>query len=178
MTKLKTSIVGERRERPSLSAGEMETEPRSEEHREPPVGTSEADGGQTAWERDGRSQLPCGCVEEAGEPCARERESRAAESHGAETKCPRDQETQRGGWTEVRKLKKTNSWKIVRFQDPSEDDDHLERDSAAESLFPDQATKEWTSSTFAELFAAKDWQDITGEETLRNHDKVKSKEQT
>lgn len=158
----------------------METEPRSEEHREPPVGTSEADGGQTAWERDGRSQLPCGCVEEAGEPCAREREreSCAAESHGAETKCPRDQETQRGGWTEVRKLKKTNSWKIVRFQDPSEDDDHLERDSAAESLFPDQATKEWTSSTFAELFAAKDWQDITGEETLRNHDKVKSKEQT
>lgn len=145
----------------------METEPRSEEHREPPVDTSEADGGQTAWERDARSQLPCGCAEEAGELRARERENCAAESQGAETKCPRDQETQRGGWTEVRKLKKTNSWKIVRFQDPSEDDDHLERDSSAESLFPDQATKEWTSSTFAELFAAKDWQDITGEETLR-----------
>lgn len=141
--------------------GEMETEPRSEEHKEPPVGTSEADRGQTTWERDGRSQLACGWAEESR---VRERERCA--------KCPRDPGTERGGvgWREARKLRKTNSWKMVRFQDPSVDDDVLERDSSAESLFPDQATKEWTSSTFAELFAAEDWQDITGEETLRNRD--------
>lgn len=150
----------------------METEPGSEEHKEPPVGTSEADRGQTTQERDGHSELPCGCLEEAEEPCVTERESCTAESKGAETKCPCDPETEHGGagWRETRKLKKTNSWKMVRFQDPSEDDDVLERDSSAESLFPDQATKEWTSSTFAELFAAEDWQDITGEETLRSHD--------
>lgn len=150
----------------------METEPRSEEHKEPRVGTSEVERGQTTWERDDRSELPCGCAEEAGELCARKRESCAAESKGTETKCPRDPETERrvAGWREMRKLKKTNSWKMVRFQDPSEDDNVLERDSSAESLFPDQATKEWTSSTFAELFAAEDWQDITGEETLRTHD--------
>lgn len=151
----------------------METEPRSEEHKGPPVGTSEADRGQATWERDGRSELPCGCAEEAGELREREREScAAAASKGAETKCPGDPETERGGvgWRETRKLKKTHSWKMVRFQDPSEDDDVLERDSSAESLFPDQATKEWTSSTFAELFAAEDWQDIAGEETPRNHD--------
>lgn len=150
----------------------METEPRSEEHKEPPVGTSQADRGQTTWERDGCSEPPCGCAEEAGEPCVRKRESCAAESNGEETNCPRDPETERGGagWRQARKLKKTNSWKMVRFQDPSEDDDVLERDSSAESLFPDQATKEWTSSTFAELFAAEDWQDIAGEETLRTHD--------
>lgn len=153
----------------------METQPRSEEHKEPTVGTSEADGGQTTRERDGGSELPCGCAEEAGDLRVRQRESCAAESQGAETKCPRDQETEHGGagWTQMRKLKKTNSWKIVRFQDPSQDDDVLERDSSAESLFPDQATKEWISSTFVELFAAEDWQDLTGEETPRNHDEHK-----
>lgn len=150
----------------------METEPRSEEHKEPPVGSSEADRGQTSWERDGHSELPCGCAGEAGELREGERESCAAESKGAETKCPRDPGTERGGtgWRETRKLKKTPSWKMVRFQDPSGDDDVPERDSAAESLFPDQATKEWTSSTFAELFAAEDWQDVTGEETLGNQE--------
>lgn len=150
----------------------METEPRSKEHKEPPVGASEADRGQTTRERDGRSGLPCGCAEEARELCAREGQSCAAESKGGETKCPPDPETERGGagWMETRRLKKTNSWKMVRFQDPSEDDGVLERDSSAESLFPDQATEEWTSSTFADLFAAEDWQDITGEETPRNHD--------
>lgn len=54
---------------------------------------------------------------------------------------------------------------MVRFQDPSEDDNVLERDSSAESLFPEYALKEWTSSTFEELFMAEDWQDITGEST-------------
>uniref|UniRef100_A0A3Q3WAZ1 peptidylprolyl isomerase n=1 Tax=Mola mola TaxID=94237 RepID=A0A3Q3WAZ1_MOLML len=58
-------------------------------------------------------------------------------------------------------MKKTNSWKIVRFQEPSEDDDVLEIDSSAESLFPEYVMKEWTSSTFEELFMAEEWQDIT-----------------
>lgn len=149
----------------------METEPRSEEHTEPPVGTPEADRGRTTQEREGCSELPCGCAEEVGELCVRERESCAAESKGTETKHPRDPGAEHGGAErkEMRKLKRTYSWKMVRFQDPSQDDDVPERDSSAESLFPDQATKEWTSSTFAELFAAEDWQDITGEETLKNH---------
>lgn len=151
--------------------GEMETESRSEEHKEPPVETSEPDRRQTTRERGDRSEAPCGSTEEAREPSARELESCAAESKPAETKCPCDPEAEGGGsgWKEARKLRKTNSWKMVRFQDPSEDHDVLERDSSAESLFPDQAPKEWTSSTFEELFAAEDWQDITGEETLGNH---------
>lgn len=141
----------------------METESRSEEHKEPPVETSQADRRRTTRESGDRSEAPCGSAEEAGEP-----ESCAAESKPAETKCPCDPETEGGGsgWKEARKLRKTNSWKMVRFQDPSEEHDVLDRDSSAESLFPDQAPKEWTSSTFEELFAAEDWQDIAGEETL------------
>lgn len=166
MTELKTFIVG------SLHRSKMETALRSEEPTEPPVGTPEADRGETTREREGRSELPCGCAGEAGELCVRERESCAAESNSAETTCPRVPETEHGGaeQKETRKLKRTHSWKMVRFQDPSEDNDVLERDSSAESLFPDQATKEWTSSTFTELFAAEDWQDITGEETLKSRD--------
>lgn len=148
----------------------METEARSEEHKEPPVETSEAGGRQTTRERDARSELPRRSAEEAGDRCGREEEGEegcAVGSTHAETKSPCDPETPSGGagWTETRKLRKTNSWKMVRFQDPSVEDDVLERDSSAESLFPDQATKEWTSSTFEELFTAEDWQDITGEET-------------
>lgn len=71
-------------------------------------------------------------------------------------------ETQREGH---KKLKKTNSWKMVRFQDPSEDKDTLERDSSAESLFPEYPLQQWSRFTFEELFAAEDWQDITGEGT-------------
>ncbi|XP_029379746.1 FKBP prolyl isomerase 16 [Echeneis naucrates] len=71
------------------------------------------------------------------------------------------------GCKEQRKLKKTNSWKMVRFQDPSEDDGLVERDSSAESLFPEYAIEEWTSSTFEELFTAEDWQDITEDRLLR-----------
>lgn len=71
-------------------------------------------------------------------------------------------ETQREGH---KKLKKTNSWKMVRFQDPSEDKDTLERDSSAESLFPEYPLQQWSRFTFEELFATEDWQDITGEGT-------------
>lgn len=170
MPKSKTSIVGTEVNAGGASnalCAEMETEPRSEGHKEPPVGTSEPEGRQATCERDGRPELPRGSTEEAGEPRVSERESGAAESTHAESKCPRDPETERGGagWREERKLRKTNSWKMVRFQDPSEEDNVLERDSSAESLFPDQATPEWTSSTFEELFVAEEWQDITGEDT-------------
>lgn len=148
--------------------GEMETESRSEGHKEPPVETSQPDRRQTTREGGDRREAPCGSAGEAGETRAGEPESRAAGGKPAETKCPCDPETEGGGsgWKEARKLRKTNSWKMVRFQDPSEERDVLERDSSAESLFPDQVPKEWTSSTFEELFAAEDWQDVTGEETL------------
>ena len=71
-----------------------------------------------------------------------------------------DRENQKvGGRADGKKLRKTNSWKTVRFQDPSQTDVVLERDSSGESLFPDYVLEEWT---FEELFKAKDWQNITG----------------
>lgn len=149
---------------------EMETEPCCEEHPAEPEVTEAipelADG-------DSRAEQPCGPAEEGEDLSGKEQtetESCAGESKSTETKSPSDPERESGD-TECkgqRKLKKTNSWKMVRFQDPSTDDDVLERDSSAESLFPEYAMKEWTSSTFEELFVAEDWQDITGEDTSVN----------
>ncbi|XP_057692223.1 FKBP prolyl isomerase 16 [Corythoichthys intestinalis] len=64
-------------------------------------------------------------------------------------------------------LKKTNSWKMVRFQEPSLEDDVLERDSSAESLFPEYALEEWTTISFENLFMKEDWQYITDDRLLR-----------
>lgn len=142
---------------------DMETEPRCEEHKDAAVEPTEPD-------RDSHTELACGPAEEGKQLCGRERaetESSAGEGKSTEIKIPTDPERESGNTEckERRKLKKTNSWKMVRFQDPSTDDDVLERDSSAESLFPEYVTKEWTSSTFEELFSAEDWQDITGEDT-------------
>lgn len=155
---------------------EMETEPCCEEHRDPSVEPVKPDVRQPTSEfadRNSRTELPCGSAKEGKELFVREQaeaESCARESTCTEIKSPSESEQESGGTecTEQRKLKKTNSWKMVRFQDPSEEDDVLERDSSAESLFPEYAIKEWTSSTFDELFMAEDWQDITGEDTSRN----------
>ncbi|XP_053742642.1 FKBP prolyl isomerase 16 [Synchiropus splendidus] len=72
-----------------------------------------------------------------------------------------------GEHEEMRKLKKTNSWKMVRFQEPSTEDELPERDSSVESLFPEYTMEEWTVTTFEELFSKEDWQDITDDRLLR-----------
>ncbi|XP_077373761.1 FKBP prolyl isomerase 16 [Festucalex cinctus] len=84
------------------------------------------------------------------------RNSCGPEGEGSETRCQG-----RG------RLKKTNSWKMVRFQERSSDEDVLERDSSAESLFPDYALEEWTAVSFEKLFLKDDWQFITDDRLLR-----------
>ncbi|XP_034032423.1 peptidyl-prolyl cis-trans isomerase FKBP8 [Thalassophryne amazonica] len=67
-----------------------------------------------------------------------------------------------------RTLKKTNSWKMVRFQDPSSTADAvLRRDSSVESLFPEYYQEEWASSRFQDLFNADDWENLTEDKLLR-----------
>nr|XP_046249040.1 FKBP prolyl isomerase 16 [Scatophagus argus] len=153
----------------------METGPCCEEHKDPAVEPTNPEVREAISEiadRDDHTELPCGSAEEGEELFRREQaetESCAGESKSTEIKGHSDPEQESTG-TECkqhRKLKKTNSWKMVRFQDPSEDDDVLERDSSAESLFPEYALKEWTTSTFEELFMAEDWQDITEDRLLR-----------
>ncbi|XP_034390346.1 uncharacterized protein fkbp16 isoform X2 [Cyclopterus lumpus] len=126
----------------------METEPSCEEHEHPVEPT-------VSGVREVVSKLA-------------ETESCAGVSKSAEVKQTSDSE-QSGdtGCKERRTLKKTNSWKMVRFQDPSTEDDVLERDSSAESLFPEYVMTEWTSSTFEELFVAEDWLDIAEDQLLR-----------
>uniref|UniRef100_A0A3Q3RY35 peptidylprolyl isomerase n=1 Tax=Mastacembelus armatus TaxID=205130 RepID=A0A3Q3RY35_9TELE len=123
-------------------------------------------------DRDSPTKLPCGPAEEGDKPQRKEQveaENCGAESKGIEIKRLFDPERD-GRETECkerRKLKKTNSWKMVRFQDPSADGDVLEQDSSAQSLFKEYAVEEWTSSSFEELFMAEEWQDITEDRLLR-----------
>lgn len=150
--------------------GAMEAEPCPEDHENLAVEPTEpevTDAISEFADRDGLTELPCGPAEESQELCQKqqaETESCAEESKTTEIKSPNDavQETTGTECKEHRKLKKTNSWKMVRFQDPSTEEEILERDSSSESLFPEYATEEWTSSTFEELFMKEDWQDITG----------------
>lgn len=150
---------------------EMETEPCCEEHKDSSEEATKPDVKQATCESadsDGHTEMPCGSAEEGNDLFVGEQaetESRAAEGKCTEMKSPSEPQRE-GGVAECmehRKLKKTNSWKMVRFQDPSQEDDVSDRDTSAESLFPEYALKEWTSSTFEELFMAEDWQDITGE---------------
>ncbi|KAM9352080.1 FKBP prolyl isomerase 16 [Symphorus nematophorus] len=153
----------------------METESCCEEHKDPAVEPTEPEVREAISEiadRDSQSELPCGSAEEDEELFGKEQaetEGCAGEGKSTEIKSPSDPERQSGSaeCREQRKLRKTNSWKMVRFQDPSVEDDVPERDSSAESLFPEYAVKEWTSSTFEELFMAEDWQDITEDRLLR-----------
>ncbi|XP_077423704.1 FKBP prolyl isomerase 16 [Vanacampus margaritifer] len=84
------------------------------------------------------------------------RNSSGPEREGSETRCQGRRE-----------LKKTNSWKMVRFQEPASEVDVLERDSSAESLFPEYALEEWTVISFEKLFLKEDWQFITDDRLLR-----------
>ena len=148
---------------------EMETQPCCEEHKDTAAEPTEPEVREAISEfadKDSHTESA-----ETGEELQRkeqaETESCAGVCQSTQIKSPSDPE-QECGETECqerRKLKKTNSWKMVRFQDPSEDDVVSERDSSAESLFPEYAIAEWTSSTFEELFMAEDWQEITGEDT-------------
>lgn len=136
---------------------EMETEPCCEEVISEPS------------DRDSVIEVPCGPAEEGRGPCVKElaeTESCTGEGESTEIKSHSDpeRESREEECKEGRKLKKTNSWKMVRFQDPSTEDDKLERDSSAKSLFPEYATEEWTSTSFKELFIAEDWKHITGED--------------
>lgn len=158
---------------------EMETEPCCEERTEPAVEPSEPkvrEASPEVADKDSHTELASGPAEEGEELTTKEEQvetqSCAEESKSTEIKSTSNPEAGDGetGCKERRKLKKTNSWKMVRFQDPSEEENVLERDSAAESLFPEYVMEEWTSSTFEELFAAEDWQDITGEDTSHARD--------
>nr|XP_057932051.1 FKBP prolyl isomerase 16 [Doryrhamphus excisus] len=118
----------------------------------------------------GHSVLPCGPDEVCEELCTSNNGDDEEDSKNTETTCSTDTKGEGAGMTrcqEQRKLKKTNSWKMVRFQDPSMEDDVLERDSSVESLFPDYALEEWTMTSFEELFVKEDWQDITDDRLLR-----------
>ncbi|XP_028287989.1 peptidyl-prolyl cis-trans isomerase FKBP8-like isoform X1 [Parambassis ranga] len=154
---------------------EMETEPCCEERRDSAVGPTETEVREVISEpsdRDGLIKVPCELAEEGREPCVKElaeTESCTGEGKSTEIKSHSDveQESREKECKEGRKLKKTNSWKMVRFQDPSTEDDKLERDSSAKSLFPEYATEEWTSTSFKELFIAEDWKHITEDRLLR-----------
>ncbi|KAM9754176.1 FKBP prolyl isomerase 16 isoform 2-T3 [Menidia menidia] len=114
-------------------------------------------------EKDSVNELPRWPTEEAVT------ESDAGEGRGPVTETPADPE-QDGGNTKCRKekkLKKSNSWKMVRFQDPSTEEHALERDSTSDILFPEHAVEEWTSTAFEELFLAEDWESISEDRLLR-----------
>lgn len=149
---------------------EMETEPCCEAHNDPGVTATESDVKEAIFGLvDGNSlnELPRAPAEEGEELFGSEQaetERSAAENKDTEIKSPSDpkQESGETGCKAVKKFKKSNSWKMVRFQDPSTEDDVLERDSSTESLFPEYATQEWTCTSFEELFMAEDWTEITG----------------
>ncbi|XP_072241908.1 FKBP prolyl isomerase 16 [Leuresthes tenuis] len=149
----------------------METEPCREEQKDPAVGPAEPELREEISEL-ALNEMPRWPADKAEELCGKKQadtESRAGEGKGTEIKRPPDPE-QESGKTECkkeRKLKKTNSWKMVRFQDPSTEDDVLERDSTAEILFPEYAVEDWTSTSFEELFLAEEWENISEDRLLR-----------
>lgn len=151
---------------------DMETELCCEVHKDSPEEATKPDIRLATCETadsDAHTQMPCVSAEGGdGLFVGKQAETETREVEGDCTKKKNPSESKQEGGVaecmELRKLKKTNSWKMVRFQDPSEEDDVSDKDTSAESLFPEYALKEWTSSTFEELFSAEDWQDITGEE--------------
>ena len=110
---------------------EMETEPCYEEQKDPAVEPTEPEATAAVSEfaeRDTLNELPCGPAEEGEEPCGKEQvetEGCAVENKDPEIKSPPDPGQERGETEckEQKKLKKSNSWKMVRFQDPSTEDD-------------------------------------------------------
>lgn len=154
---------------------EMETEPCCEEHKDPAVKPTDPEVKEAIFglvDGDSLNVLPRAPAEEGKELCGREQaetERSVGENKDTEIKSPSDpeQESVEPECKAVKKFKKSNSWKMVRFQDPSTEGEVLERDSSTESLFPEYATQEWTSTSFEELFMAEDWEDITEDRVLR-----------
>uniref|UniRef100_UPI0037E9646D FKBP prolyl isomerase 16 n=1 Tax=Semicossyphus pulcher TaxID=241346 RepID=UPI0037E9646D len=154
---------------------DMETEPTWEEHEDLTGEPTEPEVGEAIPERadmDSHTKLHSGPAEESKGLCAKEpagTEICGVERRSTKMKSPSDPERESADaeCKKRRNLRKTNSWKMVRFQDPSTDEDVTERDSSAESLFPEYVTEEWTSSAFEKLFVAEDWQDITEDRLLR-----------
>ncbi|XP_078804879.1 FKBP prolyl isomerase 16 isoform X4 [Oryzias latipes] len=149
----------------------METEAHCEEQIVPVTGLMEVEVRAAISETDDADcpdKLPFGSVEASDNPCEKV-ENCEEGSEGFETKESPDakQETEETKCKGEKKLRKTNSWKMVRFQDPSTDEDVLERDSSAEILFPEYAVEEWTSTSFEQLFVADDWENITEDHLLR-----------
>uniref|UniRef100_A0A3Q3LJ77 FKBP prolyl isomerase 16 n=1 Tax=Labrus bergylta TaxID=56723 RepID=A0A3Q3LJ77_9LABR len=110
----------------------METDRCRQEHKNPagkPPEPEVRDVISESADEDSHTKLLCRPAEESKGLCVKD---------PPETKSPSHPERVRG-IAECKKhnLKKTNSWKMVRFQDPSMDDVVLERDSSAESLFPE-----------------------------------------
>uniref|UniRef100_A0A672H465 peptidylprolyl isomerase n=1 Tax=Salarias fasciatus TaxID=181472 RepID=A0A672H465_SALFA len=132
----------------------METEACCEQPEDPAVEPTESEVREAVPEPANQvaaDQLARGPAEESEGPRSKEpaaTESCAEEGEGTGTRSAPDPERESGKTEckERRKLRKTNSWKMVRFQDPSMDDEVLERDSSAESLFPEYAMEEWTST--------------------------------
>ncbi|XP_043981016.1 FKBP prolyl isomerase 16 isoform X2 [Gambusia affinis] len=153
----------------------METEPCCEEQRDGVLDPTEPEVAECVSEPadcDHLNKLPCGPPEQGEELCRKDPsdiENHAVESKDTEIKslfsCK--QEREQAECKVKKKLKKTNSWKMVRFQDPSTEEDVVERDSSAEILFPEHAVEEWTCAQFEELFAAEDWENITEDRLLR-----------
>ncbi|XP_070406487.1 FKBP prolyl isomerase 16 isoform X1 [Nothobranchius furzeri] len=152
---------------------EMETY--CEEKKDPAEDITKPEVRETVSEHAGSDSLterPCGPVEEGEKPCGKEQAETggcAERSRTTEVKSSTHSKEERKETEckERRKLRKTNSWKMVRFQDPSTEDDVLEWDSSAEILFPEYAVEEWTYTPFEELFTAENWENITEDRLLR-----------
>ncbi|XP_029991867.1 FKBP prolyl isomerase 16 isoform X2 [Sphaeramia orbicularis] len=149
---------------------DMESKPYCEENTDTAVESTEVKEAMSELpDRDSPTEQSAEEQEELSKSGQPETESITGENKSSEIKSSCDPECN-DTETECkpeRKLRKTNSWKMVRFQDPSEEDDVSERDSSVECLFPQYVMQEWTSLTFEELFMAEDWQDITEDRLLR-----------
>ncbi|KAF7666512.1 hypothetical protein LDENG_00104480 [Lucifuga dentata] len=148
----------------------METDPCGEENKEPAREPKVMAAISRLADEDSPTELPHGPAETPYGNEEEETESCAGMNENTEIKSPSDSSELESRETELqnqKRLRKTNSWKMVRFQDPSAADAVLQRDSSVESLFPEYAIGEWTSSTFEELFMAEDWEDITDDRLLR-----------
>ncbi|XP_074533786.1 FKBP prolyl isomerase 16 [Halichoeres trimaculatus] len=153
----------------------METDPTCGEHKDiarQPTDPEVTGPISESADWDGHTELLCGPAGEGKGLCVKEpaeTEISVSDRNSSEMKSLSDPEgeSEDPECKKQRNLRKTNSWKMVRFQDPSTEDDVVDRDSSAESLFPEYVVEEWTSSTFEKLFMAKDWQDITEDRLLR-----------
>lgn len=143
---------------------EMEPNPCCEENKESAEEPKAMEVLSGLADEDSSAELPREPAEEPGGRGEGETETCGGPSEDNEVKSPSDPSEQDSGETELndqRRLRKPNSWKTVRFRDPSEAQPVLLRDKSLESLFQDYAMEEWTS-TFEELFMAEDWEDVTG----------------